>query len=550
MAMLPFASSTRSKRRAKTPVEVRIALSTQIWLLMERQRESPSWFFASLPSLRITASLILATAGVALAATLCASGNYRGAVLSAAVALGAGVLVAGTISAQTVLIAWFVTAPLASFYVRFPIDRSILTYNRLVFALVVIMLLVKSGYQALGTESASEASTLWNASPRQSTFSVSRFEIAWALLSVLALASAIARSNDVAYATRMAIDTFWLPLVAFHLARNYLDLRKGGRLLLLGGIALALFLFATGAFELAAGTDLFAYKGSELVREGERRVNGPFAADSSFAIICLIIFLFLLAAPKLFRVRFDRTGKLIYACAVAGAGIGALLPVFRAVGLALVLSWIVLQWSTEDQNRQPWFRAAARRVVPLGILLATLLVALVGWIATSAPSLGGSRLTDPRSAYGRLASWQGAAEIVFDNPVLGVGLTNYADYYDATHYYDEESPEEFLETKAGDSPHSNVLWIGAELGLTGLALYIAANAYLFLMGWRALKEATDSRRRLAASCLIAIIVAYWIPGLTLASGYYSDLNLYFLVLVGALNRFSNPQDALAVSERS
>lgn len=517
---------------------------------MERQRESPASFFAALPSLRIATSLILATAGVAFAATLCASGNYREAALFAAAALGAGVLVAGPISVQTVLVTWFATTPLASFYVRFPTDRSILTYNRLVFALVVVMLLVKSGYTALAKEPASEASPLWNASPQRASFSVSKFEIAWALLSVLALASALARSNNVAYATRIAVDTFWLPLVAFHMARNYLDLRKSGRPLLLGGIALALFLFATAAFELATGTGLFEYKGSELVREGERRVNGPFAADSSFAIICLILFLFLLAAPKLFRVRFDRTGKLIYACAVAGAGIGALLPVFRAVGLALVLSWIVLQWSTEHQNRQSWFRAAIRRGMPLGVLLVTLLIALVGWIATSAPSLGGSRLTDPRSAYGRLATWQGAAEIVFDNPVLGVGLANYADYYNATHYYAEEPPEEVLETKAGDSPHSNVLWIGAELGLTGLALYIAANVYLFLMGWHALKGARDSRQSLAASCLLAVVVAYWIPGLTLASGYYSDLNLYFLFLVGALNRFSTPQDVLAVSPRS
>ena len=506
---------------------------------MERQRESPATFLA-LPSLRITASLILATAGVAFAATLCARANYREATLSATAALAAAVLIAAPISVQTVLFTWFATTPLLSFYVRFPTDRSILTYNRLVFALVVVMLLVKSGYPATATEPAAVASHPWNASERAS-FSVARFEIAWALLSALALASALARSNNAAYAIRIAIDTFWLPLVAFHVAMNYLDWQKSGRHLLLGAIPLALFLFATGAFELATGADLLAYKGSELVREGERRVNGPFAADSSFAIICLILFLFLLAAPKLFRVRFDRTGKLIYACAVAGAGIGALLPVFRAVGLALVLSWIVLQWPTEHQNRQAWFRAAARRGAPLAVLLVTIIIAFVGWIAATAPSLGGIRLTEPRSAYGRLASWRGAAEIVFDNPIFGVAHANYADYYDATHYYAEEAPEEVLETKAGDSPHSNVLWIGAELGLTGLSLYLAANVCLFLMGWRAVKRARDSRQRLAASCLLAIVVAYWIPGLTLASGYYSDLNLYFLFLAGALNRFSNPR---------
>ncbi|HTF36860.1 MAG TPA: hypothetical protein VK651_01020, partial [Blastocatellia bacterium] len=80
-----------------------------------------------------------------------------------------------------------------------------------------------------------------------------------------------------------------------------------------------------------------------------------------------------------------------------------------------------------------------------------------------------------------------------------------------------------------------LLWIASELGLPGLALYVAANLYLFLTGWRALKRAADQRQRIAASCFLALVVAYSIPGLTIASGYYSDLNLYFLFLLGALS---------------
>jgi len=321
--------------------------------------------------------------------------------------------------------------------------------------------------------------------------------------------------------------------VAFHAAKNCLDLRKSGRLLFLGGIALALFLFATGAFEFATGSDLFAYKGSEIVREGERRVNGPFASDSSFAIISLLLFLFLLAAPKLFRVRFDRTGKLAYACAVTAAGLGAMLPLFRGVAVALVFGWIVLQSSVSRDKSSPVRRSAFRGAVPL--LALAILILLVGWIGTVAPSIAGGRLTTPRTAYGRLASWQAAVEITIDNPVAGVGLANYADYFDASHYYADEAPEEVLETKAVDSPHSNLLWIAAELGLPGLALYVAANVYLFLVGWRAYRRAPGKRQRAAAGCFLGMVVAYWISGLTLSSGYYSDLNLYFLFLLGALS---------------
>lgn len=506
---------------------------------MDRQRDSPDSFFAALPPLRSTALLVLTTIAVAFAAILCASGYYREAAVLAAAGLGAGLLVAGPISVQAALITWFATAPLASFYIRFPTDRSIVNYNRGVFALVILMLLLKPKCVASHTRPTSEAeSSSANGLLRRAAFSVSKFEIAWALLSVLALVSAVATSNSVANATRIAIDTFWLPLVAFHVARNYVDLRNGGRLLLLGGIALALFLFATGAFEFVTGDDVFAYKGSEIVREGERRVNGPFAADSSFAIICLILFLFLQAAARLFRVRFDRTGKLVYGCALTGAALGALLPLFRGVAIALVVGWIVLRWSGRHGRRSPFSHPAFRRGTAAGVSIVVILIALVAWFVTIAPMPVGNRLTDARTAYGRLATWQAAVEIAFDNPVLGVGLANYADYFDATHYYSDEPPEEVLETRAADSPHSNVLWVGAELGLTGLALYFAANAYLFLIGWRALKRAGDSRERTAASCFLALVVAYWIPGLTLASGYYSDLNLYFLFLLGALSNLS------------
>ena len=42
----------------------------------------------------------------------------------------------------------------------------------------------------------------------------------------------------------------------------------------------------------------------------------------------------------------------------------------------------------------------------------------------------------------------------------------------------------------------------------------------------------------AAAAFIALFVAYWLPGLTLASGYYSDTNLYFFFLIGLLSNES------------
>lgn len=502
---------------------------------MSSQSQREHKRLASLPVIRARSSFILITGGVALAAILSAAGQYRGAAVVAAAATLAGVLVSVRVKIEVVLITWFATTPLASFYIRFPTDRSVITYNRIVFALLAVMLLARLA-RTPGSSISEERVLAAQAVP-----SISKFEAAWLLLSIVALISALTLSNNAASAVRIAADTFWLPLVAFHLAKNYADLGNRRSLFLAGCIALALFLFVTGAFEFATGTDAFQYKGSELVREGERRVNGPFAADSSYAIICLMLFLVLRAAPRLFRVQLDRAGKLVYWCALAAVGLGALLPMFRAVAIALVPCGIVLHWYA-DYNRgaRGSGYSTFRQSILLGPVGIVILLAIGGGIAMLAPSLRNSRLADPRSVFGRLATWQAAAEIAIQNPVFGVGLGNYAEYFDRTHYYADEPVEEILDTRAANSPHSNVLWIAAEFGLTGLALYIAANLYLFVMGWRALRRPQSEHQRIAAACFLALVVAYWIPGLTLASGYYGDLNLCFFFLAGVLsNQFPN-----------
>jgi len=502
---------------------------------MSTQQPRSQTFFPASPSGHLTALLIVVTAGVVVAAGLCEAADYKSALVVAAIASGAGLLVYSPISPQRVLIFWFATAPLAAFYVRFPTNRSIVTYDRLIFASLVFVLLLS--WKGSETGNAKEGTA------RSWRFSMSKFEVAWALLALLALASAVTRAGNVAYAARMAVDIFVLPLVAFHIARNYFDLQRVGKQLTIACIALALFLFVTGAFEFATGIDLFAFKGSEIVREGERRVNGPFLSDSSFAVICLLLFVFLQAAPRMFHLRLDRGARLVYASALVAAVLGALLPLFRAVAIALLACWIFLSWSARagaSQSSRYLLRdlgrsvARSRSFLP-GIVAFVMLIVLAGWFTTIVPSITGSRLTDPRTAFGRLATWQAAAEMTLDNPVFGAGLGNYRDYFDATHYYADEPPEEVLDTRAVDSPHSNVLWISSELGLTGFAVYIAANLYLLFMGWRAFKNAVDRRQRVIASCFLALVFAYWIPGLTLSSGYYSDVNLCFFFLAGALS---------------
>ena len=447
-------------------------------------------------------------------------------------------------SGELLILSWFATTPLASFYLRFPHDRSVVTYDRAVFALIAITLVVR----------------WWRAAKRPDDLqarpflTVTRFEISWVLLSVLALLSAVILSDNFGYATKIAVDTFCLPLLAFHVARQHLNVPKRARVLTAASIWLALFLSATGAFEFFTRSNLFPYKGSELLREGELRVNGPFSSDSSYAIICLLVALFLAVIPKLLRVRFDATARLVYAGALAAVVAASLLPLFRSVALAIVICLAMIEIGLlrlrnaerlrrdgESKRVFSWVPRFLRfdtltghRVIVFAVIVLALIVAenMLGAVRIE------RRLANPRSAYGRLATWAAATEVALDNPVFGVGLTNYSTYFDRKYSWAGDSDQAFFDVRAADSPHSNPLWMMSEMGAIGFVLYIVANVFIFLMGYRALKRADSDELRLAAIGYLAVSLAYWIPGFTLASAYYSDLNLYFFFMLGVLSNRS------------
>lgn len=479
----------------------------------------------------------------------------------AVVVLGAGFLILtryldsrsnGTLTpalVELLLLAWFASTPFVSFWFRIPVERSIITYDRAVFALVFTILLLRRA-------------RILSADRR---FKVTGFEIAWGLLSIAALLSVAAKSTNIGYATKIAIDSLVLPLIAFHLARNHFDTNRYAKLLLLALITVVLFLFVTGAYEYTSGVNLFQYKGSELIREGEYRVNGPFASDSSYAIISLLLALFLSAAPKVLNIRLDNSARFLQTCAFAAGLAASLLPLFRVVAAALVVSWIVLEAGTtrfrarlqlpkEDlghrqadgtsgaiprnsrSGRRLWLIAARVTVA------ATLVIfVLVKWDAISGAASAEQRLISPNSVYGRLATWGAAITIAANHPLFGVGLCNYPDAFGVEYEDKTQLLEQDSELVAADSPHSNALWIAAELGFLAFAVYIMANVCLFLMGCRALTRSLDSQARASAACFVALVLAYSIPGLALASGAYSDLNLYFFFVLGLLSRRMNNQ---------
>ncbi|HEU4386883.1 MAG TPA: O-antigen ligase family protein [Blastocatellia bacterium] len=451
---------------------------------------------------------------------------------------------------QLVLVIWYIASPLLSFYVRFPEEKSMLTFDRIAIGTVVLTLL--AAYVRERSRSIQESVLHRRSTIDGFSFSLTPFEIAWTVLTLVAVASVLAKSNHLGFAGRTALDAFALPVVLFYVARRHVEpgtCRKG---LYLGAVALALFLVATGAYELVRG-DLFQVKGSELIRGQETRVNGPFATDSSFAVISVLLAVFLRAAPSALGLKLRGIARLVHVIAVIAAIVASLFPAYRGIAIALLAAWATYEAGvaglltrrrseTDGVRRHAVFGA---RTLALGGALALILIVIVAL----SPGLFERRLISPGNLFSRVATWEGAARVARDNPLFGVGLWNFTEHFE-TYYHDDWSPLEVaLDTRITAGPHSNVLWIASELGLVGLIPYLCANLFLLIMGVRAIRRASSRQVLSAAACFLALLAGYWVAGLGLVSGIYSDLNLYFFFLLGLLSGSMSDKGAAAISGR-
>jgi O-antigen ligase len=500
---------------------------------------------------RTLAVLMGAIILVALSCWLVSIDRWEFAVCVAYMAILAVMLAAATTSDcaptrhinQYLLVLWFAATPVASFFIRYPTEKSLLTFDRLVIAGLGLWLLLTEliAWRVAQTEVAqtvglrrSSAATTW--------ITASKFEIVWVMLIAVALLSVFTRSTNLQPSLRTAVDSLLLPLVAFRLARTWLrfeDVRS-----LVGAATLAsVFLMITGAYELISGADLFSYKGSAILREGEFRINGPYESDTAYALIALLLAVFILAAPRLLELKAGSKLRVVCGLTAVPALVAVLLPLFREVLLALAVSWIIVVFlarpkesggpaaAVRQSARRPLSFVNAKALVTASVLLALFVAA--GFAAGGASAL--ARLASARNALGRIATWQMAIKITAYHPVFGVGLGNYTDYF-AREYHggDRSSLESALDTRLANTPHSNIFWMVSELGIVGLVLYLAANYYLFAMGYRALKRAQSQRARAAAAVYLALLAAYWIPGLGLQSALYSDINLCYFFMLGFL----------------
>ena len=162
---------------------------------------------------------------------------------------------------------------------------------------------------------------------------------------------------------------------------------------------------------------------------------------------------------------------------------------------ALVIYFVLSQL----KSKQKWLAMAALLVIAMSVGLFSTKVQnrLNEVIADSRVG----QTTETISSSGlRIGFWRTTVDIVKHNPILGTGMGTWADEY---RKYVASTPNTPKISPLGGNPHQEYLLMASQLGLIGLALFLAWLVRCIF----ASKELTNNERIAAQSLLIAFIVS-------------------------------------------
>jgi len=172
-----------------------------------------------------------------------------------------------------------------------------------------------------------------------------------------------------------------------------------------------------------------------------------------------------------------------------------------------------------------WLRHWAPAVVAAcaaGLQAATTPPAIKAWAATLPTLL--HQLTEPE----RLMYWQAALNMLKDHPLVGIGTNTFARAYASYRIPGDPYAE------VGPYAHNQYLQIAAELGLAGLAVFLAVVGRLFLAVHRRLARTAASFEAVVSAGLGAGLIGYLILGAFESSLFYGRGSLTFWFLAGLL----------------
>jgi len=353
-----------------------------------------------------------------------------------------------------------------------------------------------------------------------------RTEKMMVFFSGLLVFSSLFFSTRTIFGLRLTLDVFVVPFFGYYLARRFVTNERNYRRLNQALVLLGILVLAACTVE-------------RLVNQGTfYRLKGPFMQGaqrgSSILHIVVIVIFFAVLLDNLTTGR-DRSHRpaakkeirwfLILACPLL-----VLMTWSRGNWLGLIVGfWVLLFLGRRLMGR-------AQRLAIAGLTLVILPLAAVGVLQLRSSQVMDQRLGNVANVVGRFATWKAVAGRGFENPVLGIGLNNTRDVL-------AEVSEDTGKAVYG-TVHNSFLTLFTELGLVGLASYLAILASLVHSGYQLYRQGRGPRERWRGVTMIAVLVAYQLPGLfanTLQMFGFGHL-LVFVLLGGLAGATLHPEN--------
>jgi hypothetical protein len=271
--------------------------------------------------------------------------------------------------------------------------------------------------------------------------------------------------------------------------------------------------------ELLSGKNLLPWPGAiEFWVEADDakilRVDGPFENSSVLSVIGVLGFFFITYSRRLIGNSLTSTQGLLYSIGVLASLACALMPMTRGVIIAVLVCASIDYFAKVPLiSRSLWN----------SLFAALFFVALVAKLLY--PGVFEDRVTRGDNFYQRIAQDVQTSKVIRDHPLMGVGFN----LYPATVIGDPRYAVRWGGFEAMNVVHNSLLIVLAEEGSIGFLLYAGAQVYFIRAMWRMRKV-----NRLGWQVFLYCILIYVIFGFDVGIAYYSDLNLFYMFVLGII----------------
>lgn len=300
------------------------------------------------------------------------------------------------------------------------------------------------------------------------------------------------------------LEFFYIWLIVYLLIVKIVNTEK--RLI----IFISVFLLASFKLSLSL-TYTWASRGFSFTSWGLKGPEGFFQNSGELAIQMAIYWPLAFAFVLFFRERVSKIKKWILILMPVTAGMVILGSSSRGGQLALFFQ-VILRFG--------------HKIFKPKMLLVFAIIIFVGWkYLPVEQKLRFETMGEDETSQQRILYWENGIEIINQHPLLGIGHFNFPSYYEA-HYASD------MLFKKAELAHNVFIQVGADLGYTGLLVYllIIFSAFGCIMKVRKLSDNKKSLLNLVAGSAAYSIIGFLIGGQFVSVAYYPFLWIHLAIV--------------------